>query len=605
MESTEETGRGERRVQVLVAGGGASGLVATMLLSRLGVDTLCVNYHESTSPQPKAHILNQRSMEILTELGLADEVYRVSTPRPQMACAAWFSGVAGPGDRYGREIGRVEAWSAGGTDPDYAAASACAPANLPQMYLEPILKAGAERIAPERILFFHELVGIEQDGEGVTATVMDRASGRTFAVRCRYLLGADGGRTVAALLGIAMQRVGTMANRMASVHFTGDLSPWLSGDDVVTRFMLNPDFGGSWDSGVLIPEGPTRWGRHSEQWVFHTRHPLGETDGLEPEAVIAHMKRVLAIPGFDPEIHHVSEWRLGAVLAERFSQGRVYLLGDACRRHPPTGGLGMNAGIQDAFNIAWKLAAVLAGRAGPALLDSYEVERRPVSVTNVEAALANAANHFHIDRALGLSKENDPGENWRRLSVAWDDRPENEGARRALARAIQLNRLGFRHHNLEVGYTYPQGAFVPDGTPAPEPLHPVLLYQPSTRPGHPLPHALLADLGPARPIGEGCAGGHFLLVAGEGGEAWVQAARRLSAELGVPMRAFRVGMMEGDQIDLRGAWQRQRGIGPEGAVLVRPDRFVAFRSAGGVDDPLAVLRDVLGVVLAACASQPA
>jgi len=285
-------------------------------------------------------------------------------------------------------------------------------------------------------------------------------------------------------------------------------------------------------------------------------------------------------------------------VADRYRDGRILLLGDACKRHPPTGGLGLNSGVQDAYNLCWKLAAVLAGRAGDALLDTYEAERRPVAARNVDLAISNAMHHFVIDQALGLSDQATPEENWDRLRPLWEDGPGASEVREKVARAIAAQRIGFRHHNVEFGYAYESGALVPDGSAAPQPLDPVMLYEPSTRPGHPLPHALVQRAGAPQPLGAFVRDGHFVLIAGEEGQDWVRAARDLAEQRGLPLRAFSLGLRDGDWLDTRGAWARHRGIGPRGAILVRPDRYVAFRAQDAVADSLATLRGALDQVLA-------
>ncbi len=583
-------------VPVLIVGGGVAGLSCSMVLAKLGVESLLVTYYPGTSPQPKAHIINQRTMEIFTELGVAEAVYKVSTPPELMRYAGWYAGLGGGSPYHGREIGRVEAWGGGFTDPDYIAASACRPANYPQMYLEPILKAHAEKLTPGGLLYFHEFLDFCQDRDGVTARVRNRGSGEEFLVRAKYLLAADGGKTIGKQVGIAMIG-GDKTMRMTSVHFAADLSPWATGTDVLTRFLINPDFGGSWASGALLPEGPTNWGNKSEEWVYHSRYTISQTGPIDHAKVLERMHTVLGIEDLKLDVHHISEWTMGGFLAERYRAGKVFLVGDACKTHPPTGGLGMNSAVQDAYNLCWKLALVLRGKAGDGLLDTYEEERRPVAKRNVELAMANAMQHFLIDEAIGLSDDDSPEENWEKMRMIWDDTPASEPLREAVADAIAMQRIGFRHHNVEFGYTYAHGAIVDDGSVERPPLDPVLIYEPSTKPGHPLPHAMVGRLGRMMPIGSFVEGGSFVLLAGEDGHAWVDAARRVAAALGIPLQALRIGLKKGDYIDMRGAWLKHRGINPDGAVLIRPDRYVAFRSASRSADPAATLSDVFDTIL--------
>ena len=174
-------------IPVLIVGGGGAGLTASMLLSQLGVETLLVSALPTTSILPKAHVLNQRCMEVFTDLGVAEEIYARGTPPEHMRYSAYYAGFAGPDAVFGRQIGRMESWGAGGLDTDWAAASACRQTNLPQIRLEPILKARAEALAPGRVKFNAELIDLEQDADGVTATVRDKTAGTDFVVRARVL----------------------------------------------------------------------------------------------------------------------------------------------------------------------------------------------------------------------------------------------------------------------------------------------------------------------------------------------------------------------------------------------------------------------------------
>ncbi len=583
-------------VPVLIVGGGVVGMTASMLLAKMGIESLLVTYGKTTSPNPRAHILNQRTMEIFCDLGIGETVYEVSTPLNGMRYAGWYTGVAGSDARYGREIGRVEAWGNGWQDPDYIAASHCRPANYPQMYLEPILKARAEALSPGRIKFYHELVAISQDADGVHSTIRDRSNGETFSVRSKFVIAADGGRTVGPMLGIAVSGIENMMS-MISVHFRADLSQVLPGSDVLTRFFLNPDFGGSWASGALLPEGPTQWGNHSEEWVYHMKNLNDPSAPVTREDVLARMRAVFGLPDFDPHIYHVSKWTMEGVIAERFREGRIFLMGDALKRHPPTGGLGMNSGVQEAFNFCWKLQAVLNGKAGSGLLDTYEVERRPVAANNVQRAINNSQHHFIIDRAFGLDPEAPKEENWKKIELLWDHGAAGDDLRERVAEAISAQRIGFRHHNLEVGYAYEAGALVPDGSPAPRCIDPVLVYEPSTRPGQPLPHAFLERGREQIALANLLTGTNFLLICGLEGNAWVEAAQAVARKLGVEITTAVIGLFKGQYRDSRATWMRVRGVDDSGAVLVRPDRFIAYRAKSGIDAVEDTLMKVMKEIL--------
>lgn len=595
-------------VPVLIVGGGCAGLTASMSLSQLGIDNLLVSAAPTTSVLPKAHVLGQRTMEIFTELGVAEAIYDRGAPMANQVHTGFYAGVQGSRPEFGREIGRMEIWGAGDRDPEYIDASPCPTVNLFQLRLEPLLKARAEALGPDAIRFNHELVGLHQSEADVTSTVRDKDTGQEYTVCSRYVLAADGGRTVNRILGIELEGPRNIVN-MVSVHLTADLSGVLRDDSVLLRWLVNPEFGGSF-GGCLCPAGPDHWGTRSEEWLFHIPYPPDDPDTGNTAKVLDRMRRALGMPEWDPVVHAISVWSLEGVLATRFRDGRVFLLGDAAHRHPPTGGLGLNSAVHDAHNIAWKIAYVLNGRGGNALLDTYEAERRPVAEINVTNSVTSAALRFELDLAIGLSPSKTPAENWAELGVLWDDsHPEHAPRKAAFDRAFAAQSIEFRHHGLEFGFTYDSTAVVGDGSTKPSPVDPIRVYEPSTRPGHALPHAFVSDGVDVFPVQNLTHGGKFVLIAGEEGGPWVSAARGISARTGIPIEARTIGIDDGDLYDVRFAWRRKREITSSGAVLVRPDRFVCFRSPVAVDDPDAVLRgvfaQVLGTDIEAAAAAPA
>jgi 2,4-dichlorophenol 6-monooxygenase len=587
----------EIEVPVLIVGGGGAGLTASMLLSQLGVETWLASALPTTSVLPKAHVLNQRAMEILGDVGLADEIYARGTPLANMRATAFYAGFAGPTSDHGRLLRKMECWGAGYTDPDWVAASPRAQGNLPQVRLEPILKRRAEELAPGRVHFHHELTALTQDASGATATIVDKDQGREYRVRADWVLACDGGRTVGRMCGVELEGARDLQKEV-SLHISADLRPWARDPDVLIRWIWIPERGAL---AVLVPMGPDKWGPESEEWVFHMNYATDDPRALDDAQVVADMREALGIADHPVTVHKVSRWSLEGVVATRFQVGRVFLVGDAAHRHPPTGGLGLTSGMHDAHNVCWKLAAVVKGHAGADLLGTYEPERRPVDARNVQRSVENAFNHMAIGETLGVMASARADENWARLRRAWSDLPEDREHRRAVRNALASQSMEFREHVVEYGYTYTSSAVVPDGSEAPATPDDVRLYQPSTRPGHPLPHAWLEDddgrrlstIDLVRP-------GRFLLIAGEDGRAWCEAAATIAERHDLPLDAVRIGHLDGDLLDCRGHWLSRREISSGGAVLVRPDRFVAWRSPGG---SAACMRE-LGAALARTLHRP-
>ena len=433
----------ELSVPVLIVGGGGAGLTASMALSSLGVNHLLVSAFAGTSILPKAHVLNQRAMEIFTEVGVAGEIYKRSTPAENMRATGWYAGMAGDHEAYGRSLGHLEAWGGGYTDPDYIAASSCRTCNLPQIRLEPVLRAHADKLNPGNVRFHHELTALEEGADGVTATVLNKDTNEALQVKARYLLAADGGRTVGKMVGVDMTGMRDIM-KMVSIHMTADLSRWLHDDDVLIRWLVNPAFGGSWASGVLVSMGPDHWGTKSEEWVFHMKYATDDAEAMKDEKVLDRMRTTLGVKDLKAEVHKISTWVMEGVISDRFRKGNIFFLGDAAHRHPPTGGLGLTSAVHDAYNLCWKLSLVLAGKAGDRLLDTYEAERKPVDQANIDCSIGNAMNHFKIDQALSLSDAKTAEQNWDELLPLWDESlPGSAEKRHALNARSRPRRWSF------------------------------------------------------------------------------------------------------------------------------------------------------------------
>ncbi len=582
---------------VLIVGGGGAGLTASMLLSKMGVDHQLVSALPETSVLPKAHVLGQRAMEVLDDCGVADAIYAAGTPPEQLRRTSFYAGFAGHPEA-GRVLFTQETWGAGGEDPDWVAASPKLTTNLPQIRLEPLMKTRAEELAPGRIRFFHEVTALEEVDGVVIATVTDLADERTYEIEARYILGCDGGRTVGRLAGIELEGL-LEVGRTATVHLAADLSEWAKETDVLLRWVFCP---ANAKLVVLAPMGPTRWGGESEEWVVHVTYDLEDQRPFDDAAVLEDVRDALGIGDHPLDVKLITRWTISGVLADRFRSGRIFVVGDAAHRHPPTGGLGLVSAIHDAQNLCWKLNLVLRGMADEDLLDTYEAERRPLDARNVQRSLENALGYAVMAQAMGVDDVNaTTEERWACLARLWSNAPEDAEHRRTVRDLMAVQSQEFHEHDVEYGYHHRSTAVVDDGSPDP-PERDFRMFFPSTRPGCPLPHAWVEDDDFRRfSTLELVSVDRFALLAGERGEPWRDAAGVVAAELGVQIDAWCIGHASGDLRDPRLRFERVREFGPEGAILVRPDRCIAFRSMGAVGDPVRVLRAALTRVLARAA----
>ena len=572
---------------VLVIGAGPAGLAASALLARGGVDAVTVTKYASTANSPRAHITNQRTVEVFRDLGIEDEVRAFATPNHLMGNNVWATSFAG------QEIARLMTWGTGPTrQGEYDNASPSAMTNAPQHLLEPVLLAAAREHGAD-IRFSTELLKITQDEQAVHAVVRERESGEEYEIVARYAIGADGGRsTVAAQLDFPLR--GEMGLGAAvNVWLEADLTRYTAHRPGVLYWISQPgnDF---WvGSGTWICVRP--W----TEWVllFMYNPADGEPD-LSPEALLARAHQTIGDDTVDVTIKSVGQWQINHVIADSYQKGRVFLAGDAAHRHPPANGLGSNTSIQDAYNLAWKLALVLSGQAGAHLLDSYTDERQPVGAQVVDRAMKSVADMLPISNALGFKPDQSIDEGWAGLHELAEDSAAGAARRVQLQSAVELQNYQFNAHGVELGQAYRSDAVVGDGSEAPVPTSdPELYYTPSTRPGGRLPHVWLQAGTDTVSTLDICSSDELTLIVGIGGDPWLRAAEKTAADLGVRLATRSVGYRQ-TYDDVRGDWARVSAIGDHGCLLVRPDRHVAWRSPDLPPDPAAELDRVLRQVLA-------
>lgn len=576
------------RTDVLIIGSGPAGASAALFLATYGVDHVVVTKYRWTADTPRAHITNQRTVEILRDMGVEDDVTAQGVPSSLMGETVFCTSLTGD------EIGRVRSW---GNHParkaDYTLASPSENCDLPQTLLEPIIIGrAAER--GSRVRFDTEYVSLVQDDDGVTVTVRDRLSGHTYDIRARYVIGADGGRsTVARDVGLPFEGEMDLAGSM-NIVFHADLSRLVEHRPSVLYWVLQPgsDIGGI---GMGLVRMVRPWDEWLVVWGYDIDQPPPRVDDAMATRIVHDLVGDDTIP---VTIRSTSLWGNNKMYATRYRAGRVFCAGDAVHRHPPSNGLGSNTSIQDSYNLAWKLALVLDGRAGAALLDSYDAERAPVGRQIVLRANKSIEEFGPIFDALGFLGTDDPQEQIAAMRARGENTPEAAEQRTRLRKALETKEYEFNALGVELGQRYRSGAVLSDGSPEPAyDRDPELHHHPTTWPGARLPHAWLGR-GTERVSTHDVTGkGRFALLTGISGEAWVAAAEAAAATLGVEVAAHVVGPGRA-LTDLYDDWARLREVGEAGCVLVRPDAHVAWRSADLPTDPAGALTEALTAVLA-------
>lgn len=561
----------EYETDVLVVGTGPMGATTALALATYGVKVAVISKGNWLASTPRAHITNQRAVEVLRDLGLEEEAKKYATPWEWMGDTLFTTSLTGP------EIARLRTWGTGDARiGDYLQGSPCTMLDLPQSYMEPILiNHAAERGA--RVSFSIEYLEHLQDESGVTVNLRDTLSNREFQVRAKYLVGADGARSkIIEDLGLPIEGHFARAST-AYILFKADLTRYVAHRPSILYWIISPSAAfGEIGLGVLRAIRP--WNQWIAGWGFDPAK--GDPDFSE-EAVKQRIRVLVGDPDLDISIDSSSVWYVNQAFAPTYSKGRVFCGGDAVHRHPPSSGLGSNTCLQDAFNLAWKLAFVVKGHATPRLLDSYTLERSPVGAQVVARANQSRLDYAPLNACFRVPSAENPVQAG--LDALKSFGPEGQHRRELLEAALRGKEFEFNAQGVEMNQRCESQAVVPDSPNEPEVwVRDRQLYlQASTRPGAKLPHAWIVNrLGYRVSTLDKVGQGKFTLITGLSGQAWVEASRKLNLEY---LRTLVIGSQ--DAQDLYFSWHRIREIHEAGALLVRPDGVVAWRQREAIHSP--------------------
>jgi 2-polyprenyl-6-methoxyphenol hydroxylase-like FAD-dependent oxidoreductase len=531
----------DENVPVLIVGAGPVGLSTAVFLGRHGIRTLVLEKRANTSRLPRAPGLQARTMELFRAAGLGKEIRALEIGDSHV----YFEGGILRVNTYSEIADAVvlEAPSLDGPEISPERVMGCGQDRYEVVLTEKAQEYGAE------VRFGSRLRGIEQDDEGVTATVEDTATGTVRRIRASYLVGADGASSsVRDALGVTRSGRGTVFNAL-SIYFRAPELEQILAD---RPFILCYATVGGTMTGLSRLHGCDPW---LAAPVYHPDKGESPADFTD-ERCVDIVREAAGKADMGVEIVAKVPWEGSQLVAERFRVDRVFLAGDAAHVHPPAGGFGANTGIHDAHNLAWKLAAVMKGWAGDDLLDTYHEERHAVgSAMAQQAMVRNRIRHGYADQQT----------------------------REEMVDDIIIT----------LGYRYRSGAIVASDE------RPVLTapLELSGEPGMRAPHVWLqSDSGRLSTVD--LFWDSFVLLTGPEGDGWHEAATRIAQRSDTPLRVVRIGP-GGDYTAPDTDWAAACGIGPAGAILVRPDAFVAWRSPDGAAEPEKVLTEVLTQVTGA------
>ena len=578
------------KTDVLIVGTGPAGSSTAALLSSYGIDNVLINNYSWLAGTPRAHITNQRTMEVLRDLGkeVEAEAYLHATEQDLMGENIFCTSLAG------EELGRMKSW---GKHPNSRAehllSSPSFMNDLPQTFMEPLLYKTACSRGTQSRMSTQYLSHIE-DEDGVLSTCLDKLSNKEIKIRSKYLVGADGGNSkVAENIDLPFEGKMGVGGSM-NILFKADLSKYVAHRPSVLYWVLQPgaDIGGI---GMGLVRMIRPWNEWLIVWGYDINQPAPKVDKDFATKVA---RDLVGDPELEIDLLSVSTWTVNNMYAKKMSKGRVFCAGDATHRHPPSNGLGSNTSIQDGFNLAWKLAYVIKDKAGTELLDTYSIERSPIAKQIVTRANQSIAEFGPIFEALGLSDTLDPV----KMKKNMDERKQNstkaEKQRQDLREAIAFKKYEFDAHGVEMNHRYKSNSVLTEGDKEPEfKKDKELFYQPTTYPGARIPHAWVYDkTGIKHSLLDLCGKGNFSIFTGIGGEEWSKAAKNIETQLGIKIQCNIIGPDQ-DFEDHAGEWSSIREISDSGLILVRPDQHICWRSKDMISNSSEKLMDVMKKIL--------